>query len=347
MRYHNHKLRAAETNNAALGKTDMSLLSDMEMSTTRTERGLTRNDSIPKFPKILDSTLSIRLDTEESETVNESKTHVVDLEMEACDIKDMDNPQLVAEYASTIFKYLRETEGKYSAKHGYMANQPDITDKMRAILVDWLVDVHLKFKLLPETLFLTINIIDRYLDHAQVTRQKLQLVGVTAMLIACKYEEIYSPEINDFVYVTDNAYTREEILETEGKILAALKFNITTPSSYIFLERYAKVHGVDERTLNLARYLIELALVEYKLLKYSPSNIACSALYLACKVLKKEAWNDTIARVSQYTESQVRPCAKDLCVLLQHAHKTSLQAVRKKFASSKYMEISKIQLDKH
>lgn len=90
---------------------------------------------------------------------------------------------------------------------------------MRAILVDWLVEVHLKFKLVPETLYLTVNLIDRYLELVQVPRQKLQLIGVTAMLIASKYEEIYAPEVRDFVYITDRAYTKEEILDQEFDML--------------------------------------------------------------------------------------------------------------------------------
>jgi cyclin B len=79
---------------------------------------------------------------------------------------------------------------------------------MRAILVDWIIEVHLKFKLLPETLFITVSLIDRFLERVQIKRHNLQLVGVTAMLIASKYEEIYAPEVNDFVYITDNAYTK-------------------------------------------------------------------------------------------------------------------------------------------
>lgn len=104
--------------------------------------------------------------------------------------------------------------------------QEDVNEKMRAILVDWLVEVHLKFKLLPETLYLTVNLIDRYLCKEQVHRSKLQLVGVTAMLIASKYEEIYPPIVKDFVYITDNAYTKDEILDMERRILCALDFNI-------------------------------------------------------------------------------------------------------------------------
>lgn len=86
--------------------------------------------------------------------------------------------------------------------------QNDINEKMRAILIDWLIDVHLKFKLVPETLYLTVNLIDRYLSSNAIPRQKLQLVGVAAMLIATKYEEIYPPEVKDFEYVTDRAYNR-------------------------------------------------------------------------------------------------------------------------------------------
>jgi len=87
-----------------------------------------------------------------------------------------------------------------------MKLQKDINEKMRSILIDWLVEVHLKFKLLPETLYLTVNIIDRYLAKEQIPRSKLQLVGVTSMLIASKYEEIYAPEVRDFEYITDKAY---------------------------------------------------------------------------------------------------------------------------------------------
>ena len=137
---------------------------------------------------------------------------------------------------------------------------------MRAILVDWLIEVHLKFKLLPETLFLTINMIDRYLERQVVQRTKLQLVGVTAMLIASKYEEIYAPEVKDFVYITDKAYTKEEILRMECHMLTTLDFDMTVPSAFRFLERFAKVDSTDVIMFNLACYLLELPLVEYRML---------------------------------------------------------------------------------
>ena len=224
--------------------------------------------------------------------------------------------------------------------------QTDINDKMRAILVDWLVDVHLKFKLLPETLFLAVNLIDRYLEKAKISRQKLQLVGVAAMLIAAKYEEIYPPEIKEFEYVTDRAYSKPEILDMEGKILSTLNFHLTINSQLLFLERYAMIAKLDERMLNMAKYLLELALVEYKMIKYLPSTLACSAIYLTNKIHKKEAWSSLMKKQADYSETELRPCAKDLCMLLQNATKSSLQAVRRKYSSANFMQAAKIQLDK-
>ena len=105
-----------------------------------------------------------------------------------------------------------------------MRQQAHINEKMRAILIDWLVEVHLKFRLKTETLYLTFNLIDRFLERVQVSRSKLQLVGVTCLLLASKYEEIYPPDLRDFVYVTDKAYTKKQILQMEGKMLKELNF---------------------------------------------------------------------------------------------------------------------------
>jgi hypothetical protein len=141
-----------------------------------------------------------------------------------------------------------------------MCKQVDITEKMRAILVDWLIEVHLKFKLFPETLYLTISLIDRYLERVIVSRSKLQLVGVTAMMIASKYEEIYAPELRDYVYITDKAYSKEDVLQMEYGILFAIDFNINVPTSWRFLERFGKVTAADNVLFNLARYLLEISL---------------------------------------------------------------------------------------
>ena len=127
------------------------------------------------------------------------------------DERDAEDPLCVTSYVEEMYHYFRSKETTTSVRPVFMEAQPHINERMRSILVDWLVEVHLKFKLVPETLYLTINLIDRYLERQEVSRPKLQLVGVTSLLIASKYEEIYPPELRDLVYICDRAYTRSEV----------------------------------------------------------------------------------------------------------------------------------------
>lgn len=112
---------------------------------------------------------------------------------------------------------------------------------MRSILIDWIVEVHLKFKMVPETLFLSVSLIDRYLEKENITKGRLQLVGIVCLMIAGKYEEIYPPEVKDYRYITDNAYTKQEILDMESRILSVLDFAVNVPTANRFLERYSKI----------------------------------------------------------------------------------------------------------
>lgn len=225
--------------------------------------------------------------------------------------------------------------------------QNDINEKMRGILIDWLIDVHIKFKLRAETLFLTVNLIDRYLEKVTVPRQKLQLVGVASMLIACKYEEIYAPETKDFVVVTDKAFTKEEIHDMEGKVLSVLEFNLTTTSSLSFLERYVRLTETSDKGSWLAKYILELCLVDYKMLKYEPNMLAAAGLYLSNKILRKnQAWNEILENNSSFEENELRPCAKDLFMMLQNIEKSSLQAVKRKYSDPKYLSVARMQMEK-
>jgi len=263
---------------------------------------------------------------------------------EDIDQHDTDDPQAVAEYVNEIYEYLMEKE-KDAVDPRYMANQVDINEKMRAILVDWLVEVHRMFKLLPETLFLSVSIIDRFLCITTVSREKLQLVGVTAMLIASKYEEIYAPECNDFVYIADGAYTKQQILKMEQTVLNTLNFNLTHPSPLHFLRRYSKAAGSDYTLHTLCKYLIELMLIDVKLLKYPPSRIAAASVFLARAMTHKTPlWTSTLDHYSTYSQEQVRECAEEMNDLLRKSQKSSLKAIRKKYSLPKFGQVADIPL---
>ena len=143
-------------------------------------------------------------------------------------------------------------ENKWNPDHSYMSKQEKISETIRSTLVDWMIQIHYNFKLLPESLFLTINVIDRYMSLNQVSKREVQLLGVAALLTVTKYEEIYPPLLKDFVFIADNTYTQEEILEMERRILFSLDFDLSLATSYRFLERFGKLAKIDKISSFLA-----------------------------------------------------------------------------------------------
>lgn len=260
------------------------------------------------------------------------------------DERDANDPLFATRYVQDMYHHFREKETSTSVRPVFMEHQPHINERMRSILVDWLAEVHLKFKLVPETLYLTINIIDRYLERSQVTRPKLQLVGVTALLIASKYEEIYPPELRDLVYICDHAYRKEQILAMEETILKQLEYKITIPSAHAFLVRYLKAAHADRKIVQLSCYILDGTLQSYGLLHYLPSQLAAAAVLIARKTVGRNAWSPTLLRYAQYCEEEILPVAKAIL-----SEKTSaspeLRAVNKKYSSQRYGSVASIQLD--
>ena len=237
----------------------------------------------------------------------------------------------------------------YAINPNYMETQSDINARMRAILLDWLVEVHLKFKLVPQTLYLTVQLIDRFLELKVVKRQKLQLVGVTAMLIASKYEEIYAPEVRDFEYISDKAYPQEEIIKMESFMLEALQFRVSVPTTLNFLQRFCKVTNAATKVKQLANYYSERMLQEHEMLQFSPSMLACAALSCARRAVHKTPWNPTLAQYTGYDEAALKPCVCRMIQLMDPKHiaaagkKNTLRAVSKKFSSSKCAAVAKME----
>jgi hypothetical protein len=224
-----------------------------------------------------------------------------------------------------------------------MTQQTDINEKMRAILIDWLVEVHLKFKLMPETMYLTVNLIDRYLELRPVQRTKLQLVGVTAMLLASKYEEIYAPEVRDFVYITDKAYTKEQILAMEATMLNTLGFKITVPTTHVFVTRFLKVTEGDKdpKIVNLATYFVERTLQEYPMTRFLPSRIAAAGVNMAVRTVRgRNAWDASISKGTGFVQEDLREPIQCMQALLDGQGVNNLKAVHKKYSGAKYGEVA-------
>lgn len=257
------------------------------------------------------------------------------------DERDSDDPLCATSYVQEMYEHFRIKEVSTSVRPVYMEDQSFINERMRSILVDWLVEVHLKFKLVPETLYLTINIIDRYLSKTEVSRPKLQLVGVTALLIASKYEEIYPPELRDLVYICDRAYSKMEILDMEEIILKKLEYQITIPSAHAFLVRYLKAAHADKKIVQLSCFILDGTLQSYNMLHYLPSQLAAAAVFVARRTVGRNAWSPTLLKYAQYREEDVVPVAR--AVLAEKGSSSiELRAVNKKYTSSRYGGVANI-----
>ncbi|XP_054825160.1 G2/mitotic-specific cyclin-1-like [Prosopis cineraria] len=274
---------------------------------------------------------------EEVEMEDITEEPIVDI-----DSGDANNPLAVVDYVEELHEYYRKTESISCVTPNYMAQQDDINERMRAVLIDWLIEVHDKFDLMQETLFLTINLIDRFLEKQNVMRKKLQLVGLVAMLLACKYEEVSVPVVGDLILISDKAYTRKEVLEMEKLILNTLQFNVSVSTPYVFMKRFLKAAEADKKLELAAFFLIELSLVEYEMLKFPPSLLAAAAVYAAhCTTFGFKQWSKTCEWHTNYSEDQLLDCSRMMVEFHQKAGTGRLTGVYRKYCSSKFNYIAK------
>lgn len=308
--------------------------SDSDQSKTQSESSASSVRSRKKVINTLTSVLSAR---------SKAACGIADKPRQAIediDKLDVNNELAVVDYIEDIYAFYKTAQHQ-SRPRDYIDAQVEINSKMRAILADWIIEVHHKFELMPETLYLTMYIIDQYLSLQPVLRRELQLVGVSAMLIACKYEEIWAPEVNDFILISDSAYTREQILSMEKGILNRLEWNLTVPTSYMFLVRFLKAASpgikIDKEMENMVFFFAELSLMQYGLVTHLPSMVAASAVYAARLTLKKSPlWTDTLEHHTGFRESELMECTKMLVSAHLTAPESKLRVVYKKYSSEQF-----------
>ncbi|CAH2237248.1 cyclin-A2 [Pararge aegeria] len=271
----------------------------------------------------------------------------------------------VVEYRQDIYDYMRSIEVKNRANPRYMRKQPDITHVMRSILIDWLVEVCDEYGQQSETLHLAVSYVDRFLSYMSVVRTKLQLVGTAATYIASKYEEVYPPEVSEFVYITDDTYTKREVLRMEHLILKVLSFDLSTPTALAFLSHFCITNGYSKKIFHLAAYIAELSLLEAEpYLQFKPSVIAAAALATArhCLLCERDnctqrvseeqplhqectnvAWPAELAAHSGYSMSDLSLCARELSRSHAHAPHQPYQAIPDKYKNNKFDGVSTIE----
>lgn len=314
---------------------------------------MTKKESLQVQPSVENSLLSMQ------DTLNSPNTDInlicgklsasVGLGIVDIDSKLKDSP-IWTSYAPDIYTSIHVRECERRPLANYMETlQQDITPGMRGILVDWLVEVADEFKLVPDTLYLAVNLIDRFLSQRLITKRRLQLLGITCMLISSKYEEICAPGVEDFCVITDNTYSRQEVLKMEKEVLNLLHFQLAVPTIKTFLRRFIQVAQTSSKVAQadlefLANYLAELALVEYSFLQFQPSKIAASAVLLARWTLNQSEhpWNPTLEHYTNYKASELKTTVLELIDLQLNTKGCRLNAVREKYQHQKFNSVANL-----
>lgn len=281
-----------------------------------------------------------RLTLEPKETPSFSSQLLLPDGVPDIDAGDLDEPHMCAQYVKDIFNYLMSLEEEFPVHEQYLKHQVQITGDMRAILINWLMQVHNRFQLLPETLFLTVSVIDRFLQVQRIPRTKLQLVGAAAMFLSSKYEEMYAPTVDDFVFVTDGAYTKAELLRMERTILVAINWSLGRPIPLHFLRRISKAGQVDNVQHCLAKYALELSLLCYELSWVRPSEQAAAALCLSLQLKGNGRWDPTLTHYGHYSQARLEPTMARMAALILDADKGKHTAPYQKFKASRMEAVS-------
>lgn len=320
-----------------------------------TRRSLTKLKQIRKQSNVSSSSSTSSSSGSQNEDINGQEnydspgthSHKLLEGIENIDINDAWNPMLVSEYVNDIYKYLNQLEDEFAIQENFLDGHKQINHKMRTILVDWINEVHYQFKLEIDTYHMTVSIIDRYLQLVTDTPKKeLQLVGVTAMFIASKYEELFPPDISDFVYITDDTYKKRQILDMEKQIVKVLGYHLGKPLPTHFLRRFSKAAVANDKHHLAAKYLIELASIDYTMVHFKPSEIAAAALYISLYLFplttsaESTVWTKTLQHYTQYSVEHLTSIVQRMANAVVSTPTSKVQAVYAKYRSSKFEKIS-------
>ena len=324
-------------NNNLIKSSDISININKKETNKKNKIQIFRIDKIPKIPN----------EKENQNMIKKEKEKPDYLYLNFNFQNSQENISFVGEYLEEIYMnlLLEESQATIKPKFGYMNTQPEINEIMRAILIDWIIDVHLRFNLRQETLFLTIWLIDTYLSFAFVPRDKLQLLGITCLLISCKSHEIYYPQNDKLIEMTDNAYSKEEMLTMENEILKKLNFFIVCPNPIDFYNILSKMFNFEKKQYYLGNYFIESALVNYQILKYSSSVIASSCTYLVMKYYRingyQKLYNNFIINENN-PEDVIKDAAKEIYALVDNLSKSKFKSLKKKYSLTQFENVSEI-----
>jgi hypothetical protein len=316
-----YEMKAKLANNFKKKESNIKILKDKNKE-NNINRHIEKRLSISKEPKEILKTKSMH-----QITIN-LKDNIIDKKN-----------QIPHDYLTDIYINLQKEEKVFIYKD-FIKYQTDINDKMRAFVVDWLIDIHFRFKLRHETLFIAINIMDNYLAVKNFNKCSLQLLAVASFIIACKYEEIFCPEIKDFVFLMDYKYEIRDVTRMETDILKVLKFNVTQPTTLHFFQILVVRFNFNDFETKFGYFLLEMFCLDSKCREYMLSDISMSIAYIITRIYYPDKANGVKKMMPD--DAVLINCVLDICFLFDNIVESEYRALLKKYPIDKYAEIANV-----
>ena len=272
--------------------------------------------------------------SETNDSIEMSKEKDLELELDSNHVNE-------EEYMEEILDnfYTEEENNRFKINPNYFKLQTEINSKMRIILIDWLFEVNNKLKFREETFYTTIYIIDAYLSKKFIQRKKFQLLGVTALYIATKLNEIFSGSVKDYVFMTDRAYNESDIITMESDICKTLNFNFLVPNCLSFFQIFSKKIGFDKDSeeYQFGIFIIQNFLMNSKSFNYNYSIISIASCNLIVKLFEKDK-NINFDLFYRDSLSFIEDCSKNICDAINETLNSNMNLSVKKYYYGKYSE---------
>ena len=301
----------------------------------------TANSNIENERKKKSNSFKIKMEYCEKPKISETNDSIEmsrekDLELEL-DSNHVNEEEYMEEILDNF--YTEEENNRFKINPNYFELQTEINSKMRIILIDWIFEVNNKLKFREETFYTTIYIIDAYLSKKFIQRKKFQLLGVTALYIATKLNEIFSGSVKDYVFMTDRAYNEIDIISMESDICKTLNFNFLVPHCLSFFQIFSKKIGLDKDSeeYQFGIFIIQNFLMNSKSFNYNYSIISIASCNLIVKLFEKDK-NINFDLFYRDSLPFIEDCSKNICDAINETLNSNMNLSVKKYYYGKYSE---------
>ncbi|KAI9229803.1 MAG: cyclin-like protein [Piptocephalis tieghemiana] len=269
----------------------------------------------------------------------ESEKEVLRRVRDELEKEDQCSNVMMAPYTEEIYINLRLREEKAMPNPKYMTQQTELTWEMRMVLIQWMIEVHEHLKLRESSLYLAVNMVDRFLSVRTATPSRLQLLGTTALFTASAYHWFNGPYVHEYLHLCQHAYSKRELFKAQRYILDSIDWELNVPHILPFLLRGSRAERACLHVRAISLYLSQVALVHPPLMAYPPSQLAASCLWLARTIRQRGKWDQRMSEYTWYGEVELYPVVEALYAYLTDKEGSQVTtALYGKFAHSGFLD---------